>query len=266
MTIEQIIKARHSVRSFDGCPVLADISASLKSVETQVCNPFKAPYQFVFHTFDAQAEAHPGTYGVIQNASTYILVGVQPDNPLSYMAAGYSLERMLLHAVGMGLGYCWMGGTFRGNDFVKAINFDTPLHLRLIIPIGYPADRIRLTERLAKALFRSNSRKPFDTLFSQNEFGEHIPASSPYSTALEMMRLAPSSLNSQPWRALVDGDKVHFYGRISNNLNYTDIGIAISHFTAVAPIGKLATSPDAPHSDKYTYITTYTPVSATLAQ
>ena len=257
MTIEQIIKARHSVRSFDGCPVLADISASLKSVETQVFNPFKAPYQFIFHTFDAKAEAHPGTYGVIRNASTYILVGVQPDNPLSYMAAGYSLERMLLHAVGMGLGYCWMGGTFRGNDFGKAVKFDTPLHLRLIIPIGYPADRIRLTERLAKALFRSNSRKPFDTLFSQYEFGEHIPASSPYSTALEMMRLAPSSLNSQPWRALVDGDKVHFYGRISNILNYTDIGIAISHFAAVAPSGRFYRTAEAPANDKYTYIITY---------
>jgi len=45
-----------------------------------------------------------------------------------------------------------------------------------------------------------------------------------------MMRLAPSSVNSQPWRALVVGDTVHFYYTPKSNLSLIDCGIGLCHF------------------------------------
>ena len=51
-----------------------------------------------------------------------------------------------------------------------------------------------------------------------------------------MVRLAPSAGNKQPWRAIVDGDRVHFYEQKSmkdsplGDIQKVDIGIALAHF------------------------------------
>jgi hypothetical protein len=56
---------------------------------------------------------------------------------------------------------------------------------------------------------------------------------------LEMIRLAPSASNKQPWRIIKTGDTFHFYlkrtpgyGKISKgvDLQLIDMGIAMSHF------------------------------------
>ena len=59
----------------------------------------------------------------------------------------------------------------------------------------------------------------------------------PLLTALEMVRLAPSASNKQPWRLIVDQNNgVHFFIQIEPKsdhvLNYQklDIGIAMCHF------------------------------------
>ena len=48
------------------------------------------------------------------------------------------------------------------------------------------------------------------------------------------MRLAPSSLNSQPWRAVVDGDTAHFFVAAKARDNYVDMGIGLAHVALVA--------------------------------
>jgi len=59
-----------------------------------------------------------------------------------------------------------------------------------------------------------------------------------FREALEMVRLAPSAVNKQPWRAVVCGDTVHFYekqgkGFVAANgwdIQKVDVGIALYHF------------------------------------
>ena len=58
------------------------------------------------------------------------------------------------------------------------------------------------------------------------------------SEALEMVRWAPSAVNKQPWRVVVDGNKVHFYEKKAKgyvnpegwDLQKVDLGIALCHF------------------------------------
>ena len=51
-----------------------------------------------------------------------------------------------------------------------------------------------------------------------------------------MARWAPSAGNGQPWRAVVDGDSIHFYEAKSmkdsslGDIQKVDVGIALSHF------------------------------------
>lgn len=44
-----------------------------------------------------------------------------------------------------------------------------------------------------------------------------------------MVRLAPSSINSQPWRILKKGNIIHIYSNEKTDINKIDIGIALCH-------------------------------------
>lgn len=58
---------------------------------------------------------------------------------------------------------------------------------------------------------------------------------------LEMVRLAPSAVNKQPWRMIVTEEAVHFYLQRSKgfsggklDMQKMDLGIALCHFELMA--------------------------------
>lgn len=51
---------------------------------------------------------------------------------------------------------------------------------------------------------------------------------------LEMIRLAPSSVNKQPWRVIKENNEIHFYFANSKNSTIIDMGIALCHFHLTA--------------------------------
>ncbi|MBT4319329.1 nitroreductase, partial [Candidatus Bathyarchaeota archaeon] len=77
------------------------------------------------------------------------------------------------------------------------------------------------------------NRKPWSELF----FNEDLTVltkdeAREYATALEMVRLAPSASNGQPWRIYLEGDKLHLHvepRKGYGSINRLDMGIAMSH-------------------------------------
>ena len=76
----------------------------------------------------------------------------------------------------------------------------------------------------------SDKRKPFSELFFEDDFNKPLNPENKFGEALEMVRIAPSSTNSQPWRVLVKGDKVMFYYKPKYPITVIDMGIGICHF------------------------------------
>ena len=86
-------------------------------------------------------------------------------------------------------------------------------------------------------LFHSNE---FEELFFLGGFSAPLTAEEAggLADALELVRLAPSAVNKQPWRAVVCGDTVHFYEKRSKgfvtaegwDVQKIDMGIALCHF------------------------------------
>lgn len=89
-------------------------------------------------------------------------------------------------------------------------------------------------DRLMRAVASSDKRKPLGELFFVNDFSVSLTEDGPYAMPLDMMRLAPSSANSQPWRALVRGNQVDFYCAKDNNYSMIDMGIGLCHFALAA--------------------------------
>lgn len=230
MNITDIIRERVSVRTFDKQRELTpDEVASVKQSIADATAPFGGSYKIEFKQFDLKGPQSPGTYGVIDGARWFLLMGVA-DNFDSQLSAGFAMEQVVLHCTAMGLGTCWMAATFKGSDFERAAKFPADRPLRIISPVGFPAAKRRIMEKLTRATLGSSKRKPFDSMFFENDFSAPVASDSPFRQALEMMRLAPSATNSQPWRALVQWNTVYFYYEKKSAASVCDLGIGLCHF------------------------------------
>ena len=49
------------------------------------------------------------------------------------------MESLILYATSLGLGTCWIGGTFKKGQFAKAIDLKGDEILPIVLPIGYEA-------------------------------------------------------------------------------------------------------------------------------
>lgn len=96
----------------------------------------------------------------------------------------------------------------------------------------------------------ADDRIPFEELYFEGTFGRGLTkeAAGDFAEALEMARLSPSAGNKQPWRAVIDGDKVHFYEQKSmkdsplGDIQKVDVGIALAHFDTTMEENGLAGS------------------------
>jgi len=190
-----------------------------------------------------------GTYGYIKDPAGYI-AGAVERSPNDLEGFGYLMEGAILFATELGLGTCWLGGTFSKSRFAQklAVRADEIMPavtaVGLIAPGSHARDLIR---RQAKGA----ERLPADRLFFGREFGRPLApaAAGAYAASLEAVRWAPSASNKQPWRIVRAEDAFHFYvartrgyGRGSllfrllklADLQRVDLGIAMCHFELVA--------------------------------
>jgi len=132
-----------------------------------------------------------------------------------------------------------------------------------------------MRDRAIRILSRSARRQPWDRLFFDGDPGNPLTldAAGALATPLEMLRLAPSASNRQPWRAIRSGASIHFYRqrgllyqaalRVGGfpDLQLVDLGIALCHFEISAREsgleGALETMGDAPRVTGLDYIATW---------
>lgn len=186
-----------------------------------------------------------GTYGVIKGARIFLAGIIRPG----YMAMtdyGYCKEKIVLQATLLGLGTCWLGGTFQASAFAQAARLEDSEIIPTVTPLGYPASQKSLTEKLMRRFAGSDQRKPWKDIFFIDDFSRPLneAAAGQYREALENLCLAPSASNKQPWRVLYDTKLrvFHFYLERSRQykmmgiarLQDIDLGIAMSHFEITA--------------------------------
>lgn len=229
--ITDIIRQRRSVRSFDGTSLSDNARRSLLQAIDEFRDPFGGRVTIRLRQFDLRGGYRPGTYGMIRGASDFFLVGMA-DDEASALSAGFRFEEVVLRTWQLGLGTCWIAATFRGSDFERGETWPDGERLKIVSPVGIAA-RPGITEKIARFAVSSDKRKPIGELFFSGSFDRPLLAGDPFAEPLAMMRLAPSSTNSQPWRALTRDDEVHFYYRPKSSLSVLDCGIGLCHFTLI---------------------------------
>ena len=190
-----------------------------------------------------------GTYGFIKNPAGFI-VGTTIDGGNSLEDFGFQMEAAILYATDLGLGTCWLGGTFTKSRFVKRISAGAGEILPAVTSVGYPAHEPRRLDGEIRQRAKSDRRLSWERLFFKTRLGEPISKgdAGEYAIPLEMVRLGPSASNRQPWRIVRDEEAWHFYLRRTRgyldkrsarllkleDLQRVDIGIAMCHFELTA--------------------------------
>lgn len=237
--ITDIISRRKSVRSFDDRSLSAEDSAYLDALLQAVDNPFGERVQL--HRLDT-ADEKLGTFGVIRGAHTFIGTTAQ-ESATAALALGYQLESLVLGLTARNIASVWLGGTFKRAGFAKAMHIPGSAWFPVVLPIGYAAARPSTAERAMRRLTKADERELWRDLFTEDSFQVQLSeeAAGAYALPLEMLRLAPSAANGQPWRVVKCGDHFHFYethkaslGQEQVRLRQIDLGIGICHFHLTA--------------------------------
>lgn len=227
-----VIKTRKSIRSYSDEPIEDEVLNKIQNYIDNVTNPFNKKIYIEIVKTNNSLKDKLGTYGVVKNPK-YFLVAYCEDKSFCLEALGYTLEKVILHCTSLGLGTVWLGGTFSRNKFSKAVNLKSNYIIPAISPFGYPGDK---KTSIGKIFEKTNSKKqPFSSLFFKNDF--LIPMTKLqagiYGDALEAVRLAPSSLNNQPWRVVLNDEGLHFFTTKTKSINKIDMGIAFCHLDVV---------------------------------
>ena len=251
--VTEIIQARHSCRTYEERPIARDIRDRLAGIAaTLTTGPFSTAPRLELVAATAQdrdALKGLGTYGFIKGATGFF-VGATEDAAKATEDYGYLMELLVLHATDLGLGTCWLGGSFTKSSFAAKIDLRPGELVPAVVAVGYIAERPRAFDPMIRRYARSDKRLPWRRLFFKDSFSAPLSADNAgaYTTPLEMVRLGPSASNKQPWRIVQDGNAWHFYlartrgygqGRLRKawlnaDMQRLDMGIAMCHFELAA--------------------------------
>ena len=259
MNIIEAILQRRSVRNFNGEPLSAEIIERLEEAVRHAYSPFGGNVTIRIARFGNGEEYRPSTYGVIKGATDYFLLGIGEDEA-SALSAGFRFEQVVLKAWQMGLGTCWIAATFKGSQFDRGQKWPEGESLKIISPVGVASEKKSFLEKMTRTILGSHNRKPFGELFFSEDFKTPLPEDNAFAESLRMLRLAPSSTNSQPWRCLVRNGEVLFYYKPKSPASVLDCGIGMCHFNESERFNghrgeffKETDVPEAPDNWKYLY-------------
>jgi len=176
-------------------------------------------------------------YGSIQGHNTYLL-GTSISTPEARVNYGYFLEKIVLKATQIGVSTCWIG--YFDKTYFDEININEGYEIPGIVILGYSSDKQTYIEKLTRLTVSASKRLNREKLFLDYITGLPLKTDQiqKYSDSLEMVRLGPSSGNTQPWRI--------FYNHLTNEFHFfknpvskkyedkgfhdIDMGIALAHF------------------------------------
>lgn len=163
------------------------------------------------------------SYGFFKGVRSVIaLKGLQGEPDLKEKL-GYYGERIVLEATKLGLGTCWVGGTFDADD--PSFNTQLEEELVCVLTIGYSQLNKSLREKFIHS-FTHRIKKSLDKFYSSDS--TVVP--NWFLKGIEMASKAPSAKNKQPVRFEYKNNIVRASVDEKGEFDLVDLGIAKLHF------------------------------------
>lgn len=164
------------------------------------------------------------SYGMFKNVRSLITLIGKKEDPNLKEKLGYYGELLVLEATKMGLGTCWVGGTFdRGSNFVDVKPDE---ELVCVIPFGNIVQEKTFKEKLIHKISHRKSKSLEDLITSDS------PVPQWFIDGMKAVQKAPSAFNTQPVKFEYKHGEVS--ALVQDNRFLTELGIAKSHFSLAA--------------------------------
>ena len=235
----EIIRNRKSVRTYKEQRIPEETLNRVRDYLEHDTGLFNVPVAFSVLNARETRVSSP----VILGADTYV-AGKYKKQKNAEISFGYAFEKFILYATSLGLGTVWLAATIDHKAFEKAVQLKEDEVMPAVTPIGYAAEKHSIRESMMRKGMKSDSRIPFEELFFHDNFQNPLNENDAgiWKMPLEMVRLAPSATNKQPWRVAAEKDQVHFYERktkgyakeATGDIQKVDLGIALCHFEIAA--------------------------------
>lgn len=194
-------RVRRSRRAFDSRPVGEDALSGLERALQQTGAHADARVVVVREPAVDVFTGALGTYGKISGAPHLLVVIADTRSHFHQQHAGYAGECAILEATAAGFDTCWVGGFFDPRKVSGLVELAAGERAVAVSPLGRAATDLTTTERAMRGMAGAHRRKPVE------EIAPGIGPSWPGWThsAAELVRVAPSAVNRQPWRLRFDG-------------------------------------------------------------
>jgi len=240
----QVIKHRHSVRTFEKQDISVEDQKTIRKLISEIekeTGPFGNTIKLYFllnKDANSPEAKKVGMYGYVKHVPAFV-TGSTKKSFEGLVDFGYIFEKLILELSKRGFGTVWLSGDFENEDLENfARKGDV---VPVMAPVGYPAYKKSLKERFLRMKQEASDRKSFDELFFDQSFETPLAKenrSHRFYNVLELVQLAPSALNKQPWRILVKEDALHLYLERTenfpdqpNDVEVVNMGIALRHIT-----------------------------------
>jgi len=226
MTLEEAILERRSRRRYLGTPLAGTVVSKLQ----EQIDTYNKPGSFHMALVTGDGKGFNGflkSYGMLSGVNDYIGLIADERDETGVEKLGYYGELIMLHAVTLGLGTCWVGGSFRKADMPFVLG-ETE-ELVCTITIGNVDAESSFRERLMHKIIHRKTKQITDMY----EADGVVPAW--FIQGMEAVQRAPSAMNKQPVKftyrdetvtASVEKLRDGLYGRMT----VLDLGIAKLHF------------------------------------
>ncbi len=216
MELSEMIYKRKSVRSYTGEPVdeatlqkIVDFSSNLKPLYPDI----KVRSEIV---------GRESIKCILPWTTPQMIAIFSEDKEGTLENVGFMFQQLDLYMQSIGIGVCWLGMGRPGKDLVKSKD---DMKFVMLLAFGYP---------------KGEALRSSVTEFRRCSLSE---ISDKEDERLEPARLAPSSVNSQPWYFTHEDNVIHAYcamqglfkAKMLGEMNRIDMGICLAHMYVANP-------------------------------
>ncbi len=217
MELKELIYKRKSVRSYTGEPLDAQ---TLEKIEMFAKNA-KPLYEDI--KVRCEIVEKKAVKCILPWITPQLIAIFSEDKPGALENAGFIFQQVDLYLQSLGLGACWLGM----GKITPAVDNTKKDGMKFVIlmTVGYP-----------KGEYQRHSLGEF----KRKSLGD---ISDVADEGLKPAQYAPSSVNSQPWYFVHEGDTIHAYCTLQGffkvkmlgDMNQIDMGIALAHLYVANP-------------------------------
>lgn len=225
----EAMNLRRSVRRYTDQPISRSHMDAIKWFVTEISPLNDIPFDIIFfENGKLISESFKGIANMYSKVIAPHYIAITSKEAPGYLEnVGFIGEQLVLKLTALGIGSCWLGRSIEQKYFNQISSIKTNQSYVILISFGYAMEDLY-------PISKRNRLNIED--FVQGDIKEN------FMPILNALRIAPSAVNSQPWRIFIEKNTMHLYMKTKNfitekllaRMNLIDMGIGICHIIKCA--------------------------------